>query len=67
MISNAVSIIFGITLSVITLLTIKANGNPSRLTLRGKRAVSVVAFIVGLFIHQIAIHLYWTTTGYTWL
>jgi hypothetical protein len=67
MISTAVSIIFALAIGVITLFTIKANGNPSQLTVRGKRVVFALAFVFGLFLYQIATHLYWDGTGYTWL
>jgi hypothetical protein len=52
---------------VIALLTNKANGNPSQLTLRGKRLLFIVAFLIGLLINQIALNLYWTGDGYKWL
>jgi hypothetical protein len=67
MISTAVSIVFALSIGVITLVTIRANGNPSQLTVRGKRVVFALAFVGGLALYQIATHLYWTGTGYTWL
>jgi hypothetical protein len=52
---------------VIALLTNKVNGNPYKLTLRGKRLLFIVAFLIGLLINQIALNLYWTGDGYKWL
>ena len=42
------------------------NGNPYHLTLRGRRVLFVVLFLIGLLINQIALHLYWTDNGYIW-
>ena len=67
MINTVIAVLFGISMGVITLLTIKFNGNPSQLTVRGKRVVFALAFVGGLALYQIATHLYWTGTGYTWL
>lgn len=67
MISNGITILFSLSLGVIALLTNKLNGNPYKLTLRGRRILFIVAFAIGLLINQIAIHLYWTGDGYRWL
>ena len=67
MINTVIAVLFGISMGVITLLTIKFNGNPSQLTMRGKRVVFALAFVGGLVLHQVSIHLYWNGTGYTWL
>lgn len=67
MISNIVTVLFPLSMGVIALLTNKFNGNPYNLTIRGQRALFIVAVAIGLLIHQIAIHLYWTDNGYTWL
>lgn len=67
MISSIIGILFSVSVGVIALLTNKANGNPSQLTLRGKRLLFIVAFLIGLLINQIALNLYWTNDGYKWL
>jgi hypothetical protein len=67
MISSIIGILFSVSVGVIALLTNKANGNPSQLTLRGKRLLFIVAFLIGLLINQIALNLYWTGDGYKWL
>jgi hypothetical protein len=60
MISNLFGVLFSILMAVIVLLTIKSNDNPSKLTIRGKRIVFVLALFGGFFIYQFAIHFYWT-------
>ena len=67
MISSIIGILFSVSVGVIALLTNKANGNPYKLTLRGKRLLFIVAFLIGLLINQIALNLYWTGDGYKWL
>lgn len=67
MISSIIGILFSVSVGVIALLTNKANGNPYQLTLRGKRLLFIVAFLIGLLINQIALNLYWTGDGYKWL
>ena len=67
MISSIIGILFSVSVGVIALLTNKANGNPSQLTLRGKRLLFIVAFLIGLLINEIALNLYWTGDGYKWL
>lgn len=67
MISSIIGILFSVSVGVIALLTNKVNGNPSQLTLRGKRLLFIVAFLIGLLINQIALNLYWTGDGYKWL
>lgn len=60
MISNLFGVLFSILTAVIVLLTIKSNGNPSNLTIRGKRVVFVLALVGGFFLYQFAIHFFWT-------
>jgi hypothetical protein len=60
MISNLFGVLFSILMAVIVLLTIKSNGNPSNLTIRGKRVVFVLALVGGFFLYQFAIHFFWT-------
>jgi hypothetical protein len=67
MISSIIGILFSVSVGVIALLTNKVNGNPYKLTLRGKRLLFIVAFLIGLLINQIALNLYWTGDGYKWL
>lgn len=67
MISNLIGVLFSLSLAVIVLLTNKANGNPYNLTMRGKRIIFVLAFIAGLLINQVLLHLYWTGDGYKWI
>lgn len=67
MISNLIGIGASLLIAAVISYTNKANGNPYKLTLRGKRVLFVMAFLLGLLINQIALHLYWTGDGYTWL
>ena len=67
MISNLIGIFFSLVFAAIVLRTNQANGNPYKLTPRGKRVAFALFFILGLLINQIALHLYWTGTSYTWL
>lgn len=67
MISNLVGIFFSLSLGVIALLVNKSNGNPYKLTTRGKRIVFILAFIIGLLLNQVMLNLYWTGDGYKWI
>lgn len=66
MINTLIGILFSLILAVIVLFVNKFNDNPYNLTIRGKRVVFVLAFLLGLFINQVAVHLYWTNAGYIW-
>jgi uncharacterized membrane protein YczE len=48
------SLFFGTSMAVLRTL----NGNPNKLTLRGRRVAFVVACLIGFIIYQIAIRLY---------
>lgn len=66
MISNLIGIGASFLIAAVISRTNKLNGNPHKLTLRGRRVLFVVAFLIGLLINQIALHLYWTDNGYIW-
>jgi hypothetical protein len=67
MISNLIGIFFSLAIAAIISRTNQTNGNPYHLTVRGKRVLFIVAFIAGLILNQIALHLYWTEGGYRWI
>ena len=56
MISIALCFIFATAIACGVLIVIKLNGNPNKLTLRGKRYVFVISLIAGSLVFQAAIH-----------
>jgi hypothetical protein len=59
MINTVLGISFSLftAVSVLTLNTL--NSNPLKLTLRGRRFLFVVAFVIGIALYQFAIHFFW--------
>lgn len=58
MINTLLGVLFSLFFGTMVLYLIKANGNPNKLTIRGKRVVFVLAIIGGFFIHLFATHFY---------
>lgn len=59
MISNLIAILYGVFCGVLALLVIKFNGNPRRLTKRGKYLVFIVAIVVGFLLGQYILNVEW--------